>query len=542
MGVSFKIVDAVVVRTSERRAANMALFDLPRPDFLICGEKARLIPSVADTSRECRISSILLATMMSVEEFGKGLLSSLGVKIGKTSKILGFTEVVFGGDPQKRIRPDGLLIVRTGSKEWRALIECKIGKAELNKDQVESYLDLCKEHGIDAIITISNHSVADSTHHPLQLNKIKMRNVSVFHWCWMHLITDAIMWTKHYGVADRDQGYILSEFIRYLQHPSSGILSFDRMNSEWKDVCGAIQNGMPLNKSGVDVAECVNSWHQFVRAMSLEMSVAVGQSVVVPLRREYLQDPLKRRTDDCASLATEHVLGAEFDIPHAASRIRFTVDFKRRSATCSMKLKAPEDRVRPRARINWLVSQLKNISDDGVLVKVSWPSRTPDTFGALTALKENPDIALSDKTTMPPTAFEIIVSRDLAGRFKGAQTFVQDTQGMLLDFYERVGQHLREWVAPPPKVSILDPGKVIDGTSTSTSDDESIRRHPEEERLHSSEDLGSFAVEPVEDATSENEIEPNVEESSRVEIRRLDANETLPEERPAPTFNEAELN
>src|SRR5690606_12574389 len=125
----------------------------------------------ADTSRECRITSILLATMMSVEEFGKGLLNSLGVRVGKTSKIQGFTEIVFKGSTPNRIRPDGLLIIRTGSKEWKALVESKIGKAELSKDQIEAYLDLCKEHGLDAVITISNHSVADSTHHPLQLNK-----------------------------------------------------------------------------------------------------------------------------------------------------------------------------------------------------------------------------------------------------------------------------------------------------------------------------------------------------------------------------------
>jgi hypothetical protein len=69
----------------------MALFDLPRPEFLTSGEKARLIPSVADTSRECRITSILLATMMSVEEFGKGLLNSLDVSASKTSRLQGFT-------------------------------------------------------------------------------------------------------------------------------------------------------------------------------------------------------------------------------------------------------------------------------------------------------------------------------------------------------------------------------------------------------------------------------------------------------------------
>ena len=188
----------------------MALFDLPRPDFLSQGEKARLIPSVADTSRECRITSILLATMMSVEEFGKGILGSLGMRVSKTSKIQCFTEVVFKGDGSSKIRPDGLIIVRTGNKSWSAIVESKIGKAELNKEQVEAYLDIAKQNNIDAVITISNISVADPSHHPLQFGKVKTRNVGLYHWSWMHLITEAIMWTKHYGVSDSDQGYILS--------------------------------------------------------------------------------------------------------------------------------------------------------------------------------------------------------------------------------------------------------------------------------------------------------------------------------------------
>jgi len=464
----------------------MPLFDLPRPDFLATGEKARLIPSVADTSKECRITSILLATMMSVEEFGKGLLNQLDVRVGKTSKVQCFTEIVFKGEQQSKIRPDGLIIIRTGSKEWRAIVECKVGKAELDKDQVESYLDLAKMHNIDAVITISNLSVADARHHPLQVSKVKTRNVALYHWSWMHLITEAIMWTKHYGIADSDQGYILTEFVRYLQHPNSGIVPFDRMNAEWKDICTAIQNGMTVNKSSKEVAESVGSWHQFVRGLSLEMSVAVGRSVVVPLRREYYNDPQKRLLDDCQQLATQNTLESEFEVPNAASRIKFTADFKRRTISASMRLKAPEDRVRAKARVNWMLQQLKNCPDDNLLVKIIWPSRITDTFITLAKLKTDMDAALIDRSDVAPVAFEVIMTRDLAGRYKGAQTFVQDGQATLLEFYNTIGQHLREWVAAPPKLTISDPSKVIDGT-IETSVEHSISS---EETLVSTEPLG----------------------------------------------------
>ncbi len=442
----------------------MALFDLPLPDFLSSGQKARLIPSVADTRRECRITSILLANLMAVEEFGKGMINSLDIRLGKTAKIQCFTEVVFKGDSESRIRPDGLIIIRQGSKEWKAIVESKIGKAELDKAQIEAYLDLAKQHGIDAVITISNHSVATPTHHPLQFNKIKTRNVDVYHWSWMYLITEAIMWIKHYGIADHDQSYILSELVRYLQHPSSGIFSFERMNAEWKDVCTAIQNGVPVNKTAQSILESVSNWHQFVRSLSLEMSVAVGHSVSVPLRREHMQDHLKRLADDCQTLATNNKLEAEFEVPNAASRIKLSTDFKCRTVSCAMTLKAPEDRVRAKARVNWLFNQIKACDDDNLLIKANWPSRTPDTFATLKELKVNLEVILSDKTDNPPVSFEIIMTRDLAVRFKGAQTFVQDTQEILLQFYEKVGQHLREWVASPPKISISEPGKVIDGT------------------------------------------------------------------------------
>ena len=451
----------------------MALFDLPRPDFLASGEKARLIPSVADTNKECRITSILLATMMSVEEFGKGMLNQLGVRVGKTSKIHCFTEIVFKGAEHGKKRPDGLIIVKTGNKEWRALVECKIGKADLDKDQIESYLDMAKQFGIDAVITITNLSVADATHHPLQVSKVKTRNVGLYHWSWMHLITEAIMWTEHYGIADSDQGYILTEFVRYLQHPSSGITSFDRMNSEWKDVCASIQNGITPNKAAKEVTESVHGWHQFVRSLSLEMSVAVGRSVTVPLRREHYNDPQKRLLDDSLSLATDNCLESEFDVPNAASRIRFCADFKRRTISASMRLKAPEDRVRAKARINWLFQQVKNCTDDELLIKTIWPSRIADTFVTLGKLKVNLDAALNDRTDVAPVAFEIILTRDLAGRYKGAQTFVQDGQAVLLEFYTKIGQHLREWVAAPPKLTIADPSKVIDGTIETQNNDSS---------------------------------------------------------------------
>ena len=109
-----------------------------RPDYLIQGEVARLFPVLATTSKEGRTTSIVLACISKIEEFGAELLSTVGKRVGKRSKIETYTEIVFKNEKiQVKDRPDGLIILRSGSNEWRALVEAKVGNAEIAADQGE---------------------------------------------------------------------------------------------------------------------------------------------------------------------------------------------------------------------------------------------------------------------------------------------------------------------------------------------------------------------------------------------------------------------
>lgn len=56
--------------------------------------------------------------------------------------------------------------------------------------------------------------------------------------------------------------------------------------------------------------------------------------------------------------------------------------------------------------------------------------------------------------------------KDLAGRFSGRKTFVEDLEKLVPDFYERIGQRLRAWAPPPPPIERQDaePGsKALSG-------------------------------------------------------------------------------
>jgi len=122
-----------------------------RPEFLISGEPARLIPVVADGSREKRIASVVLAVMTAVPAFARALIAGTGKSIGKSARVECWTEVVFTGQENAgKDRPDGLIVVSTGRSRWSALVEAKIGNQELVAEQVGRYAELARANGIEA--------------------------------------------------------------------------------------------------------------------------------------------------------------------------------------------------------------------------------------------------------------------------------------------------------------------------------------------------------------------------------------------------------
>ena len=84
---------------------------MPRPDFLTGGEPARLIPITADSAREQKSVSVILAGLRSVLELRQSLLKSLGVRVGISANLEAWIEPVFLNEDKKAVknkdRPDG---------------------------------------------------------------------------------------------------------------------------------------------------------------------------------------------------------------------------------------------------------------------------------------------------------------------------------------------------------------------------------------------------------------------------------------------------
>ncbi len=421
--------------------------------LLSSGQLARLIPTVADSKKEERATSTLLASFMVVPIYAMDVLSDAGAPVGKRSRIKCYTEITFKSSEKGKIpRPDGLIEICNGSKTWIALIESKIGNAELTNAQVEEYLDLAKKYKINAVITISNQFATIPTHHPLKIAKAKTRSVELYHFSWLSLKSKAVLLTGKRGVDDPEQAYILSELVRYLDHDSSGITSLNKMPILWKDLCNSIQNGTSLNKNAENVLDSVSGWHQLLRHLSLNLSMAIGQPVNVSLAKPKEKDADLNFQEDCAYLAKECSINASFIIPNAATRLDLSADFMRKTINLSMKLDAPKDKSKATASINWITRQFKGKSYEGLSVRAYWPRRISRSMNTLENTVENPNILIAEGVKDLPTYLEIVRVVDMGARFKGAKTFVEDISKEFSKFYHDVGQHLDRWVAKAPKL------------------------------------------------------------------------------------------
>ena len=420
---------------------------------LASGQLARLIPSISDSKKEEKATSISLAAFMAVPAFTAEVLGSVGISVSKRTKIECYTEVVFTealAEGEKR--PDGLIIVKTGAKVWTALVESKIGRAELQKDQVESYLNLAKKLKINALITFSNQFVPSPIHHPVKVSATRTKSVDLLHFSWLSLKSTAAILVNEKGIADPDQAYIMSEVVRYLDSESSGVTVFSRMPPSWKDLCSAIQNGATISKDADMIVESVGAWHQLLRQLSLDLSIAIGEPVKINLTRENKKDPESLLIQESAALKDTRCLDTELIIPNAASRLKVVADIARKVVFVSMKLDAPKDRKRATASINWLLRQLKNKEVENLSIRAYWPRRMGTTIKPLEAVRENPAILVPKGNDVVPTALEVCRVIDLGARFKGAKTFVEDISGVILSFYHDAGQELTNWVAKAPTI------------------------------------------------------------------------------------------
>jgi hypothetical protein len=407
---------------------------------------ARLIPTVGirgQEEQERRATSCLLAVMKAVPDFGKALLSEVGAPKGRIST---FAEVQLKDADGKLSIPDGVAVVERGKTAWRCLIEVKTSNAPLKSEQVNRYLDMAREHHFDAVVTISNEITATPEKSPVDVDKRKTRSVGLRHLSWWRIVTEAVVQSRHRGVSDPDQAWILGELIAYLDHDASGAGGFQDMGENWVPVRNAAREGT-LRAADGGVREVADRWEQFVQYLCLGLSQDLGTEVRVVRKRSGAGNNVKR-------LAETGRLEAAVRVPDAVGPITVDADLRTQRVTTSVDVDAPQEKgQRPTTRIKWMLRQLATATDD-LRVDVSFANTRETTSCLLSEAGESPQSLLSPTDPKrEPRSFTLALSRPMGTkRGKGQGSFVRETRKQAVDFYRELVQNLRSWQPTPPKL------------------------------------------------------------------------------------------
>ncbi|MGQ7787747.1 hypothetical protein [Nesterenkonia sp. K-15-9-6] len=414
--------------------------------------EARLIPTSGikgSTDQEVRATSALLAVLSIVPSFSHAVLKQCGAPLGRVrANVECFVEVAFEDKKSKRTpRPDGLIRVTRGTTVWTALVEVKTQANPLEKGQVESYMEVAKENGFDAVITISNEIPPIQGAHPLSLDGRKLRAVPVFHFSWVRLISIAIMEREVRGIEDNEQQWILGELIRYLEHENSGALEFTDMGPSWTGVTECVKTGL-IRRNDSEVLDVATRFDGLIRYSCLKLGQRLGVDVAPRLPRKLRDDPNARAAQLASELENEASFSATIRIPGTISDVDIRCDLRARQVHISTTFPA-SGHARNVTRINWL---LRPLDDDLSDVVVEAHGARRRHAAPLEEFRHDPKEALPADF---PEITSFTVSRmshlGLQKTTKGKDSFINSVMVALDEFYAMIHQRQRTWTPPAPQ-------------------------------------------------------------------------------------------
>jgi hypothetical protein len=461
---------------------------------------ARLIPTSGINGadeQERRATSALLAVMSAVREFGRSLTQPLGAPAGPVHT---YIEVPFVLDTHKAV-PDGLVTVTRGNRTWTALVEVKTGTNELRAEQLEMYLEVAREQGFDALITVSNEIPPGYGQHPTKVDKRKLKKVALHHIPWTKVLYEAVLQKEHRGVADPDQAWILGELIRYLEHPKSGAMAFDDMGSSWVTVRDSVRSGT-LRPTDAPAAEVATRFDALIGFTALQLGRRLGTEVVTVLSRKEMAEPQMRLQSQVNQLADNGTLTAAIRIPDTVGALNVTADLRANQIICHIDVDAPREG-RGTTRVAWLVRQLKNAPATLRVDAFHLHARGAGASELLGRLREEPKLLLGDGSKELKSFRLAHVVPMGAKRGAGKGGFIDSVLQAVTVFYEEVVQHLKSWSPTAPKVRVepTEPGVPASLVSSALSSQDGVAEPAEAAayvRSHVDEDGVGAAPEVLE--------------------------------------------
>lgn len=425
--------------------------------------RVRLFPGYdirSEREAELRAASTLLGVARAVSEFGRRIVAMAG---GPAGRLECYTEVPFDielNGVRTTVRPDGLLWVKRGAKEWRALVEVKVGNQTLDQAQIDNYHTIASDEAMDALITISNEAALSNGLPPhIAIDGRRARKVPVVHLSWDRLLSEAQMLSGQEEIADADQHWMLDEWILYVNDDRARIIEQPQLGASWSDVVRAAQSG-DLRSGTIQVEEVVRLWDAYLWKLGFRMRAQLGVDVGQRLTREEKSDPAARFKGLCATALAQGVLQGIMQVPGAASDVALDLVVAAQSVRFSVELDAPAD-MRARTRVNWLLRQLERdaAANADVVVKVNWQYKKYRTQATLAEAIADPGKLFIDATNASVPADALPKSFTLErtvrlpkGKGRSNAPVLEGVSKGFEDFYGCVVARLKAYVAPAPQM------------------------------------------------------------------------------------------
>ncbi|MEV4127291.1 TerD family protein [Nocardia sp. NPDC049707] len=409
-------------------------------------QPARLFPVMAGSGdeQERRATSALVATMQAVRPFARAVCARMGAPAGTFE---GYVEVQYELGESKVI-PDAVLKMSRGSRVWTALLEVKTSNGKLRRDQLENYLDVARKKKYDVVVSLSNDVPAGPGELPVEVDRRKLAKVALRHLSWAEVAHEARMLLSHGGIDDDLHAWILREFVRYLDHPRSGVTEFVDMGRHWVAVRDAVTAGI-LRAGDQKAVTVADKWASLSRHLALRMTAAIGVTVKHILPRRHQSDPVARSTAFVERLAADGTFEAVLRIPDAAGDLVVVADLRTNRIRCRTAVDAPNEGTAGR-RLSWLLRQLADAPGD-VQVEAVFSERGNEACEHLDRVRADQKVLTTGRTGAI-VAFSLEQAFPMGNRRSGtAASFIASVTAATDAFYGSVVQPLRGWVHAAPK-------------------------------------------------------------------------------------------
>ena len=339
-------------------------------------------------------------------------------------------------------------------------IVAKIKNSELDIRQISDYVQIAKEYKIPKLITVSNQFVSNPSQSPISVKLPKY--VAMYHLSWSYILTvgNLLLFKNQQNIEDEDQVEIMHEILNYFENDKSGVLGFTQMKQGWIDIVNKINVGTSINLKDPALDDTISSWLEEERDMALILSRELGL-LVRSGQKMYKKNLLARINNEKRQLISNKNLKSILQIDGVASDITVQPNFGNKNIAMSVTLGPPQDR-KVRSQITWLKNQIK------FCVK-----KNPELFSNIEKeLMIDINIKFTKKPMRIPLpeleyvyeklgskeikSFSIVQIKYLGKKFESRQLFVKIIEGMLIQYYQSIVQHLKKWEKPVPQIPNKD--------------------------------------------------------------------------------------